>query len=73
MTWYHRKYSGSKAAHMWQASAGLSIVLLLVVLPASIDFIMKREGKKFVGKTLSTGEIVDRKYTGIVDPKNRPS
>lgn len=73
MAWYHRKLSGSKAAHVWQASAGLSFVLLLVVLPASIDYIMKREGKKFVGKTLSVGEVVDRKYTHVDSPKSRPS
>lgn len=73
MAWYHKKYNGSKAAHMWQVSAGLSFALLLVILPASIDYIMKREGKKFVGKTLSTGEVIDRRYTGVIDPKGGPS
>ena len=63
VAWYHTKYSGSKAAHLWQISAGISLTLVLVVLPASFDYIMRREGKKYVGPTMSTGKVIDTKYT----------
>ncbi len=62
VAWYHTKYSGNKAAHLWQISAGISLTLLLVVLPASCDYIMRREGKKYVGPTMSTGKVIDTNY-----------
>lgn len=62
MAWYNKKYSGTKAAHMWQATAGIILVLTVVVVPASIDYIMRKEGKRYVGQTLSIGKVVDNKF-----------
>lgn len=58
MAWYDKVYTGVKAQYMRQGSFAVISLLLLVILPGSIDYIMVREGKKYVGSSQSTGKVV---------------
>jgi hypothetical protein len=56
--WYNKIYSGAKVQHMWQVSVGISMMLVFVLIPKSIDYIMVKEGKKYVGSANSKGKFV---------------
>jgi hypothetical protein len=56
--WYRKVYKGAKAQYVMQAGAAVNLLLLLVVLPKSIDYIMIREGKKYTGNSASRGKII---------------
>jgi hypothetical protein len=56
--WYNKVYSGAKVHHMWQASVGISMMLVFVLIPKCIDYIMVKEGKKYVGSANSKGKFV---------------
>lgn len=58
MKWYNKVYTGRKVQYMWQASFGVSVFLTMVFVPGCMDYIMIREGKKYVGSTLSKGSFV---------------
>jgi hypothetical protein len=56
--WYRKVYKDARAQHLMQAGAAVNLLLLLVVLPKSIEYVMVREGKKYTGNTASRGKII---------------
>jgi len=44
--WYRKKYRGGKAEALWQLSFAVSATLALVILPASVEYVMLSQKMK---------------------------
>lgn len=57
MVWYKKVHKGTKAQYLFQAGVAINVLLLVVILPSSIDYIMVREGKKYNGD-VGRGKVI---------------
>ena len=58
MTWYNKIYKGRHAQYLWQISIGINTFLLFIVIPKGMNYVLEREGKKYLGSSASRGTIV---------------